>query len=65
MQDRDITLEIEKHERNVLQRKIKEQEEEIERLRKRVHELSAENHELKINSRQSSNMIQFPGNNLR
>ena len=48
MENRDIELEIDKHEKKVLTDKIKEQTAEIERLQARVHELSAELHNLKV-----------------
>lgn len=47
MENRDIDMEILKHEKKVLFNKISEQEKEIERLQARVSELSAELHKLK------------------
>lgn len=47
MESRDIDFELLRHENALLVRKDKEQAQEIDRLRTRVHELSGELHELK------------------
>ena len=47
MENRDIDIEIQRHEKQVLLNKISEQSNEIERLRARVHELSEELHKTK------------------
>lgn len=44
---RDIDIEIEKHEKSVLNNKVVEQAKEIERLQVRIKELSSELHKLK------------------
>lgn len=47
MENRDIDIEIQKHEKIVLTNKVLEQSKEIERLQSRVNELSSELHQLK------------------
>lgn len=47
MENRDIDFELLRHENAMLVRKNKEQTQEIDRLRTRVHELSGELHELR------------------
>lgn len=59
MENRDIELEIDKHEKKVLTDKIKEQTAEIERLQARVHELSAELHNLKVAENKVSKITRF------
>lgn len=57
MENRDIDVEIQKHEKRVLTDKIAEQSKEIERLQSRINELSAELHELKKTPTKSGNII--------
>lgn len=57
MENRDIDIEIQKHEKKVLNNKIIEQNKEIERLQTRVNELSSELHQLKKSFPKSDNKI--------
>lgn len=57
MENRDIDIEIQRHEKQVLLNKISEQSNEIERLRARVHELSEELHKTKAITPQAPKII--------
>lgn len=57
MENRDIDAELSKYEKQILMNRIADKDKEIERLQSRIHELSAELHEVKANQKPTGGTI--------
>ena len=57
MENRDIDAELSKYEKQILMNRIADKDKEIERLQARIHELSAELHEVKANQKPTGGTI--------